>query len=93
MFNSRIGQTRIQGAVPSHSAYSLRRHPIRRRIQIDLLVEDSVIVELKVVEHVLPVHEAQLLSYLRMSDLKLGLLINFNQRLLRDGIRRAVNNF
>jgi GxxExxY protein len=51
--------------------------------RIDLLVEDSVIVELKAVEHVLPVHEAQLLSYLRMSNLKLGLLINFNQKLLR----------
>lgn len=61
--------------------------------RIDLLVEDSVIVELKVVEHVLPVHEAQLLSYLRMSNLKLGLLINFNQKLLRDGVRRVVNNF
>lgn len=61
--------------------------------RIDLLVEDSVIVELKVVEHILPVHEAQLLSYLRMSNLKLGLLINFNQKLLRDGVRRVVNNF
>jgi len=59
--------------------------------RIDMLVDDSVIVELKAIERIAPVHEAQLLSYLRMSKLKLGLLINFNQRLLRDGIRRVVN--
>ncbi len=61
--------------------------------RIDLLVDGSVIVELKAIERVLPVHEAQLLSYLRMSGLKLGLLINFNSRLLRDGVRRVVNSF
>ena len=59
--------------------------------RIDMLVEDSVILELKAIERLLPVHEAQLLSYLRMSKLKLGLLINFNQKLLRDGIRRVAN--
>ena len=59
--------------------------------RIDMLVEDSVILELKAIERLLPVHEAQLLSYLRMSNLKLGLLTNFNQKLLRDGIRRVVN--
>jgi GxxExxY protein len=61
--------------------------------RVDMLVEDSVIVELKAIERVLPVHEAQLLSYLRMSSLKLGLLINFNHKLLRDGIRRVVNGY
>lgn len=61
--------------------------------RIDLLVEDSVIIELKAIDRLIPVHEAQLLSYLRMSDLRLGLLINFNVRLLRDGVRRVVNNF
>ena len=61
--------------------------------RIDLLVEDSVIVELKTVERILPIHEAQLLSYLRLSKLKLGLLINFNVKLLREGVRRIVNNF
>jgi hypothetical protein len=60
--------------------------------RIDLMVEDSVIVELKAIDRLLPVHEAQLLSYLRMSKLKLGLLLNFNAKLLRDGIRRVVNN-
>jgi len=61
--------------------------------RLDLIVEDSVIVELKVVERIHPVHEAQLLSYLRMSGLRLGLLINFNVKLLKDGLRRVVNGF
>ncbi len=61
--------------------------------RIDMLVENSVIVELKSIERLMPVHEAQLLSYLRMSDKRLGLLINFNVKLLRDGIRRVVNKF
>ncbi|MGB7201614.1 MAG: GxxExxY protein [Pyrinomonadaceae bacterium] len=61
--------------------------------RIDLLIENTVIVELKVVDKLHPVHEAQLLSYLRMSDLRLGLLINFNVKLLKDGIRRVVNKF
>ena len=59
--------------------------------RIDLLVENSVIVELKAVERILPIHEAQLISYLKLSDKKVGLLINFNVKLLRDGIRRLVN--
>lgn len=59
--------------------------------KIDLLVEDSVIVELKVVEHVLEVHKAQLLSYLKLSRKCVGLLINFNVVHLRDGIKRMVN--
>jgi GxxExxY protein len=61
--------------------------------KIDLLVEDCVIVELKVVEHLLEIHKAQLLSYLKLTDKHVGLLINFNVAHLRDGIRRLVNNF
>mgnify|MGYP003675639735 CR=1 FL=1 len=59
--------------------------------RLDLLVEDKVIVELKSVERLAPVHYAQLLTYLRLSDKKLGLLINFNEKLLRDGVHRMVN--
>jgi GxxExxY protein len=59
--------------------------------RIDLFVDDVVIVELKAVERLLPIHEAQLLSYLRLSGCKLGLLINFNVLHLRDGIKRLVN--
>jgi GxxExxY protein len=61
--------------------------------RMDLLVEDSVVVEVKAIENMLPVHEAQLLSYLRMSGHKVGLLINFNVRTLVAGIRRVVNGF
>jgi len=59
--------------------------------RIDLLVEDRVLVELKALTKVLPVHEAQLLSYLRLGGYPVGLLINFHVPLLRDGIRRMVN--
>ncbi|CAD6493572.1 MAG: PD-(D/E)XK nuclease superfamily protein [Candidatus Argoarchaeum ethanivorans] len=59
--------------------------------RLDLLVEDSVIVELKAVNTITPVHEAQLLSYLKLSGKRLGLLINFNVTLLKDGITRRIN--
>jgi GxxExxY protein len=58
--------------------------------RLDLLVEDKIIVELKAVEKIVPIHQAQLLSYLKLSKRKLGLLINFNEVHLRDGIRRFV---
>lgn len=61
--------------------------------RVDLLVNDCVIVELKSVEQVLPIHHAQVLSYLRLSDLRLGLLINFNVPRLVAGVKRIVNNF
>jgi GxxExxY protein len=61
--------------------------------RLDLLVEDEVIVELKSVEAVMPVHHAQLLSYLRLTDKRLGLLINFNVPMLVGGVRRIVNYF
>jgi GxxExxY protein len=60
--------------------------------RIDLFVEDKVIVELKSVEEVAPVHKKQLLTYLRLMDKRLGLLINFGSHLIRDGITRVVNN-
>jgi GxxExxY protein len=59
--------------------------------RIDFIVEKCLIVEVKCVEKLLPVHVAQLLSYLRLSDLKLGLLLNFNVPHLRQGIRRVIN--
>ena len=58
--------------------------------RIDLLVEDSVIVELKAVEKFHPLHQAQLLSYLKLSGKKLGLLLNFNVTKLKDGIKRMI---
>lgn len=58
--------------------------------RIDILVSQSLIIEVKAVAEPLPVHTAQLLTYLRLSRLKLGLLINFNSALLKDGIKRIV---
>lgn len=57
----------------------------------DLIVEDKVIVELKSVETVVPVHKKQVLTHLRLTNLKLGLLINFGEELIKDGISRIVN--
>ncbi|MFH1981138.1 MAG: GxxExxY protein [Pseudomonadota bacterium] len=58
--------------------------------RLDFLVEDKLIIELKAVEAILPIHKAQLLSYLKISELSVGLLINFNVALLKDGITRMV---
>ncbi len=59
--------------------------------RLDLVVDSSVVIELKSVEHVLPIHEAQLLSYMRLGDYRLGYLLNFNTRRMKDGIKRMVN--
>lgn len=61
--------------------------------RLDIVVDDSVVVEIKSVEHLAPIHDAQLLSYLRLSRQKVGLLINFNVRILKNGLRRIVNEF
>ena len=60
--------------------------------RLDLLVEDQVIIELKSVEQVQPVHKKQLLTYLRLANKPLGLLINFNQTMLKEGITRIINS-
>lgn len=59
--------------------------------RIDLLVEERVIVELQTVEQFHPIHEAQLISYLKLSNLKVGLLINFNVTMLKSGVKRLMN--
>lgn len=66
---------------------------LNKEFIIDLLIEDSVVVELKSIELILPVHEAQLVTYLKLSDKKIGLLINFNVPVLKDGIRRRINGY
>jgi GxxExxY protein len=60
-------------------------------LRLDILVEECVVVEVKAVQRILPVHSAQLLSYLRLSEKKVGLLLNFHVRQLRQGIQRIVN--
>ena len=61
--------------------------------RIDLIVEDLVVVELKTVDHIMPVHEAQLLTYLKLSRHPIGLLINFHVAVLRDGVKRIVHDY
>ena len=58
--------------------------------RMDIVVEDSVVIELKTVEKLLPIHQAQLMTYLRLGKAKTGLLMNFNSAVLKDGIKRVV---
>jgi GxxExxY protein len=60
--------------------------------RIDLLVQESIVVELKTVSKLLPIHKAQLLTYLKLSGHRIGLLLNFHVPLMREGIKRMVNN-
>jgi GxxExxY protein len=69
-----------------------RQRVAEEGFRIDLLVEDEIIVELKSVEQIQPVHKKQLLTYLRLANKPLGLLINFNQMMLRDGVTRIIND-
>ncbi len=61
--------------------------------KLDLVVEDSIVVELKAIDDLTPVHQAQLLTYLKSSNMKVGLLINFNVQYLKNGLKRIVNRY
>jgi GxxExxY protein len=82
---------RVEREKPLPLVYRGRRLDCGYRI--DLLVEDAIVIEVKAIERLDRVHSAQLLSYLRQLRLTLGLLINFNVKWLRDGIKRVVNAF
>jgi GxxExxY protein len=66
---------------------------LSKEFRIDILVEREIVLELKAVEYILPVHEAQIISYLKLADKRLGFLVNFNVPLIKDGFKRFVNNF
>lgn len=66
---------------------------LTKEYKIDILVEEQIIIELKSVDSILPVHEAQLISYLKLADKRMGFLINFNVPLIKSGFRRFVNNY
>lgn len=66
---------------------------LNKDFRIDILVEHEIIIELKAVEFIIPVHEAQIISYLKLTNKRLGFLINFNVQLLKEGFKRYVNNF
>ena len=61
--------------------------------RVDMLIEDCIIVENKAVDQILPIHQAQLLTYLKLRDCRLGFILNWNVRLMKDGIKRMVNNY
>jgi len=89
-FELRDRGLRVETEVPLPVVY--REVQLDVGYRIDLLVENQVVVEIKSVESLMPIHQAQILSYLKMNDKRLGLLINFNVTLLKDGIKRLVNN-
>ena len=75
-----------------YQALNYKRQTLKTDYRIDLLIAEKVIVEIKAKEVVFRIDKAQTLTYLRLSDLKLALLINFHEPLLKDGISRIVNN-
>lgn len=81
----------IRALSQSRLPLSYKGRVLEKELVLDALVEDLVVLELKVVEHVLPVHTAQLLSYLRLTGKPLGLLLNFHARTMRDGVHRVIN--
>ena len=80
----------VKQQVPMPFLYKEVKQDIGYRI--DLLVENKIIIEIKSLENLAPVHFAQTLTYLKLSGLKLGLLINFNTKIVKEGINRIVNN-
>ena len=82
---------RVDEELPVPVIYDEHKMPVGLRL--DLLVNDLVVVEVKACAKVNPVHEATLLTYLKMSDHRLGLIINFHELRLRDGLKRLVNGF
>jgi GxxExxY protein len=82
---------RVRAQVPVPVMYDGLK--LESGLRLDLLVEETVIVEVKAIEKLAPIHTAQLLSYLKLMDLQLGLLLNFNVVHMREGWKRVVNNF
>lgn len=79
---------RVEQQVPLHIQY--KELDLGEGYRLDLVVEGTLVIELKTIEKILPIHEAQVLSYLKSSGLKYGLLLNFNVPVLKDGIKRFI---
>ena len=71
-------------------AVEFKNRKVEMAYRLDLVVEDQILIELKSTDKILPIHEAQILTYLRLSKFKLGFLMNFNSKLIKDGLRRFV---
>lgn len=81
----------VESNVPVNLTY--KGHDLDKEYVMDLLVENEITVELKAVETIIPVYEAQLISYLKLANKRMGFLINFNVPLLKQGFRRYVNGY
>jgi GxxExxY protein len=86
-----IREINFNALVPVPLIY--KNHVLNKEYIIDILVDEEIIIELKAVDGILPVHEAQIISYLKLANKRLGFLINFNVPRLKEGFRRFVNNF
>ena len=86
-----LRDVKVNTMVPVPLQY--KGHLLNKDYVIDILVEDEIILELKAIEVILPVREAQIISYLKLAKKRLGFLINFNVPLVKDGFKRFVNNF
>jgi GxxExxY protein len=75
-----------------HLPVMYKGEPTNQKLRLDFLIEDEIILELKAIEVVLPIHEVILVTYLKIADKKLGLLVNFHEEILTKGIKRKVNN-
>ena len=80
-------EVKEQVVVPIH----YKGTKIKSKLKVDLLVQDKIIVELKAVQELSPIHAAQLLTYLKISNYRLGLLFNFNELKIKNGLRRIIN--
>ena len=91
-----IKELRLRGVAVDQNVpvpLSYKGEVLNKEYVIDLLVENEIVIELKAVDGILPVHEAQLLSYLKLANKRLGYLINFNVPLIKEGFHRYVNGF
>jgi GxxExxY protein len=88
-----LQEERIEFAEQVALPLSYRGHALDCSYRLDFVVEHALVLEIKAVEALAPIHQAQLLSYLRMGGFKVGLLINFHTTLLKSGLRRVVNDF
>jgi len=91
-----IKELRLRGVAVDQNVpvpLSYKGEMLNKDYVIDLLVENEIVIELKAVDGILPVHEAQLLSYLKLANKRLGYLINFNVPLIKEGFHRFVNGF
>lgn len=66
---------------------------LSKEFRVDIMIDNSIVMEIKSCENMLPVYEAQIISYLKLTEKKLGFLVNFNVKLLKNGFKRVVNNF